>query len=329
MKKLIILSLVLISLLQSIFANDTYFYLAGGSLTPIKDSDISVEMKKETIFINLHHKYYEVTVDFVFYNPSETIELDVGFPFFFEGIAGEGEIWDYKCWTNNIETEFKKTPITKEWQEPTGLEYANIRTIRFPKDSETRTKVYYKSKYGVEAPSFAVASYLYGSGLSWNGKIGEINLIIENNDIYSIFLSVTMNDKSIKNDLIKTKDNRFEIVFENVEPENYNCIFKIELQDVLNDNGPMCFPAFFQFNKQVVDKSKFKWYTKEQLRLVRNAIYALHGYNFKSEDLREYFNSVGQYWNPPYKINPNFSESDLHNYEKINIQNLLEEEKNR
>ena len=97
----------------------------------------------------------------------------------------------------------------------------------------------------------------------------------------------------------------------------------------MNNDGPRFFPAYFQFNKKVVAKSEFKWYTKEQLRLVRNAIYALHGYNFQSVDLREYFNSVGKYWNPPYEINPNFSESDLSYYEKTNIQNLLEEENKR
>ena len=329
MKKLFIFPLILFLILQSIFANDTYFYLAGGNLTPVKESDILVEMKEETILINLLPKYYEVTVDFTFYNQGETIELDVGFPFFSEGIEGKGEIWDYKCWTNNIETEFKKTPITKEWQEPTGLEYANVRNIQFPKESKTKTRVYYKAKYGASAPSFAIANYLYGTGLSWKGKIGKINLIIENNDINSIFWNVSMNEKSIKNNLIKTQDNRFEIVFENIEPENYNSTFEIELGDVLNDVGPRVFPAYFQFNKKIVDKSEFKWYTKEQLRLVRNAIYALHGYNFKSEDLREYFNTVGKYWNPPYEINPSFSESELSSCEKTNIQNILEEEKNR
>ena len=330
MKKLVIFPLILFLLLQFIYANDTYFYLAGGNLTPVKESDNLVEMKEETILINLLPKYYEVTVDFLFYNQGETIELEVGFPFFSEGIQGKGEIWDYKCWTNNIETEFKKTPITKEWQKPTGLEYANLRTIQFSKKSETRTRVYYKAKYGASAPSNAIANYLYGTGLSWKGEIGKINLIIENNDINSIFWNVSMNGKSIKNNLIKTKDNRFEIIFENIEPENYNSTFEIELGDVLNDDGPRVFPAYFKFNKKiVVAKSEFKWYTKEQLRLVRNAIYALHGYDFKTEDLKEYFNSVGKNWYPPYEINPNFSETSFSYYEKKNIQNILEEEKKR
>lgn len=37
----------------------------------------------------------------------------------------------------------------------------------------------------------------------------------------------------------------------------------------------------------------------------------------------------GRNWNPPYKENPNFSESDFSEIERTNINNLLEEEKRR
>lgn len=327
MKKRIALVFLLSLMAHIVFANDTYFYLAGGSLTPVQESDVAVEMKEETIVINLQKSYYEVTVDFTFYNPGKTVELDVGFPFFSSGIQGKGEIWDYKCWTNEVEVEFAKISMAKEWRNQTGLEYANVRSIRFPQKQNTRTRVQYKSKYGVSAPSFAVANYLYGTGLSWSGKIGKIRLVIENNDVSSIFWNVRMADKSIKDSLQKTGDNRFEAVFENVESENYEAVFEIMLEDVLNDNGPRVFPAYFPFNREVVSQSEFKWYTKAQLRLVRNAIYALHGYSFKSKDLKDYFNSVGKYWNPPYKINPEFSEDELSEIEKTNVRNLLEEEK--
>jgi len=45
--------------------------------------------------------------------------------------------------------------------------------------------------------------------------------------------------------------------------------------------------------------------------------------------LEEYFTKVGKYWNPPYKVNPDFSEDELTEIEKANIKNLLEEEKRR
>ena len=129
--------------------------------------------------------------------------------------------------------------------------------------------------------------------------------------------------------LVKTSDNTFEILLYDVEPENYTDIFEVEISDVINDDGPRSFPGYFPYNKKIVDKKEFKWLRKDQLRIVRNAIYALHGYKFKSKELEEYCTEVGQYWNPPYKVNPDFSEDELTEIEKVNIKKLLEEEKRR
>lgn len=55
--------------------------------------------------------------------------------------------------------------------------------------------------------------------------------------------------------------------------------------------------------------------TPEQRRLARNEIFARHGYQFQSADLREYFGKKG--W---YKPNPGFSESSLSATEKANAE---------
>jgi hypothetical protein len=136
-------------------------------------------------------------------------------------------------------------------------------------------------------------------------------------------------NKNLTQQLTKSSDNTFELLLYNIEPKDYTDYFEIEISDVINNNGPRCFPAYFQYNKKIVDKKEFKWFRKDQLRIVRNAIYALHGYYFESKDLQEYFSTVGKSWNPPYEVNPNFSEDDLSEIEKINYKNLLEEENRR
>lgn len=55
--------------------------------------------------------------------------------------------------------------------------------------------------------------------------------------------------------------------------------------------------------------------SNDQLRLLRNAFYAIHGYDFKSQDLKEYFSGFS--W---YKPNPNFCESDFTEIERKNIE---------
>ncbi len=61
-----------------------------------------------------------------------------------------------------------------------------------------------------------------------------------------------------------------------------------------------------------------------QLRRYRNEIYARHGRQFKSKDLRRYFNA--QSW---YRPNPNFSEGDLSPTDNRCLRRIRQVEKNR
>lgn len=68
-------------------------------------------------------------------------------------------------------------------------------------------------------------------------------------------------------------------------------------------------PGIFKINSnELPDYSKV---SKENLRLFRNLIYARNGYNFKSIDLQDFFNSCS--W---YKPNPTFNEANLRTDEK-------------
>ncbi len=58
-------------------------------------------------------------------------------------------------------------------------------------------------------------------------------------------------------------------------------------------------------------------YTKEELRLARNEIYARHGRIFDSRDLNDYFQS--QSWYNGYLTKDEFDESVLNSYEKENL----------
>lgn len=137
MKKWLMVFLALL-FTNFIFSNDTFFSLSGGNLIPVTTDDISVEMREETITINLQEDFYEVTVDFDFYNYGETVNLTVGFPFFSPGVLGDGKIYDFKCWTNNKETSFEDLPIIRSWDSSENqpkLENAYTRIISFEKQN--------------------------------------------------------------------------------------------------------------------------------------------------------------------------------------------------
>ncbi len=93
---------------------------------------------------------------------------------------------------------------------------------------------------------------------------------------------------------------------------------------------------FFQFscqNKQINDQlTKTELYGKsaEELRIMRNEIFARHGYIFKSQDLQEYFKSKEWYKPLHQDVTDLLTESDKKNIELIVEQEkLLEEEKAR
>ena len=330
MKKLFTF-VMFIFLAGTAFANDTYFFTSGGNLIPAEETDISVEMKSEIISIVLQPKYYEVTVDFEFYNNGRTVDLLVGFPYFEAGIGGHGKLYDFKCWTNGELKDFSDTPIIRNFSKDNynaeELENAYTRTITFPAKSITNTTVKYKSEYGRDTEGYII-KYLYGTGSSWKNSIGNITLILENNLPYDNPNGFRL-PKGDATAFSRIADNKWEAHFSDIEPDYTDCI-TIHTKDILEDTGPKCFPLYgYKFRDVKASEGWLFWYTKPQLRILRNTIYALHGYDFKSADLKQLFAEWGQYWAPKYEVNPDFTEDELSEIEKYNIQLLYKEEQRR
>lgn len=318
-----------------IFANDTYFYMSAGQLVPTEEKNIEVEMQEEVINIVLEKKYYEVTVDFFFYNYGKTVDLEIGFPFFCTGIEGNGKIFDFKCWTNDVETSFSDLPIEKKWANDTELENAYVRNINFPSKKVTGTKITYKSTYGSEATSYAIAKYLYGTGSSWKNSIGKMTVRIQNKNMYSRIARLSMPKNT---PMKKISDDTWEGVYTNIEPSSYTDSITITLGDVFGEDGPrvMQKDRYFGCNKKLSQTDLF-FFTKPQLRLIRNAIYAFNGYPFKSQDLIALFEEKAKYgWfgfeknnvygRSSYPVDSNFSEDKFTEIEKHNIKIILAEE---
>ena len=113
-----------------VFANDANYHMSGGQLIPVEETNVEVSMIEEEINIVLHDGYFEVTVDFYFYNYGDDVNLEVGFPLFCYGY-GKGKIYDFKCWTNDVETSYADYPLERNWQNNTQLEKAYLRSIYF------------------------------------------------------------------------------------------------------------------------------------------------------------------------------------------------------
>jgi hypothetical protein len=71
-------------------------------------------------------------------------------------------------------------------------------------------------------------------------------------------------------------------------------------------------------NRKLLTRSELEALTKKELNFARNEIFARHGYIFKKDVYREYFSK--QDW---YSEDPNFSESNLNEIEKENVQIII------
>lgn len=66
--------------------------------------------------------------------------------------------------------------------------------------------------------------------------------------------------------------------------------------------------------KEKIESREIFYLTNNQLSLLRNSFYAMHGYDFKNQTYKSFFSNYK--W---YNVTPNFSESDFNEIEKKNI----------
>jgi len=95
----------------------------------------------------------------------------------------------------------------------------------------------------------------------------------------------------------------------------------IREQTVSAEHGPAETNAYKPF---INKKDYLKTLNKKELRVERNTIFAKYGYDFKSEDLKNYFESTE--W---YQVNPNYSEDLISEDDKIMIEYILSLEQNK
>ena len=109
-------------------------------------------------------------------------------------------------------------------------------------------------------------------------------------------------------------------------------ITDIQCNIIVNRNLSSKNFAIVQFNEincseEILSKADLFFLRKEDLSFLRNCFYAAHGYIFKNKKLMEEFTRRYEYQGFSYPFNSNFSETDLNEIEKTNI-NLIKEMEN-
>jgi hypothetical protein len=327
--------LLLLIINMPLFANDARMLL-GSSVQIIDNEHTNIIMQEEVINITLHKKYYEVDVTFDFYNSGANEKVLLGFPVQAQTInKHDRDVNDFKSYINgNIVPEYiiKKDSLT-------GMNHYltwYLREAIFPENKHTYSRVTYNVPYSDYGGSL-YAGYIYGTGRNWRGKIGKMTVNISHGDdilIDRITFGEELFGKYKQYSFKWEANGKYKYVLENVEPEEPDQVsiivkpFDIYGEyrgefGVAHEFGDW-FLSDYAFNEEIVHL-----YTKNQIRLLINFFFAIHGYDFKNPLYKKYFQNVDFRYDghKGYKINPKFSEKDFNKFERKNIDYLLQLEK--
>ncbi len=337
-------------------ANDGVFYAAGNTLVPLEET--SIELKKEVLILDRQHgckpEYtLNVTVFFEFYNPDNTIEKLVGFvtpPA--GGVIPKEEtkhpkISNFTVMVNDKVLKYNvkrmdSTNFNPPIKKVNGHDFIYYFKASFKHGINTIKHTYSYSGSRVADSRAPGPHYRYRltTGKTWaNKQINHFELYI-NMGINSYF--------SVPKRFIDNKSAEWKILgigkIEHPAKTSYNYRkvkmlsgflylsakdFKPEydlsitsynpIPEVINIGG-------YKDTRSVINEFDLKKINNEELRILRNTLYALHGYVFKSKELQEYFSTFD--W---YLQNPGITEKNIKfcQWEKELLKKIIKEEKRR
>lgn len=317
----------------NIYANDSWVESAGGSFSIIDGKMTDVQMVSENIKITLFDNYYEMDILFNFFNSGETVELNVGFP---EYSYGTGTVTNIRNFDTSVNNNHVDIEIMANNDINSKIKQWYIKKVIFQKNEYLESRVKYQADYS-NYGSYKSVEYLYGTGCTWKDEIKNITINIINHTTFWLnnidfhtgswdpINKKRINESHFPINILRKTNDEIEINVNNITPYK-------------DDTFLLIFSSFPVFENPLFGISESRWVLRdrifnandllllnnEQLRLMRNSIYAYHGYVFQSIDLQEYFSK--QYW---YKRNDEFNESLFSENEMINISNILDEENRR
>lgn len=326
-------TILLLILTLSALGNDGAYLTRGGVIYPTQETKISIE--KEILSFTVRDGVAFVDIQFQFNNP-ENIErkMLIGF----QAPGASGDVSDSLSNSNQISnfTVIQDKQIIpyylkaaqcadcalkapKEFQfsqtEP-GIFVFLFEIVFQPGLNQINHSYNFPASGNVSIDQFY--NYILTTGAKWaGGKIGDLTVNIDMglnqyfyvNDIFgesanwSIIGSGKVTDKSFNHNesatgrMVRTISGQLQINVKDFGPTR-----DIEF-GIISSHSFTSWPINFEGiqNGEIVigNMALEDEYSKEDLRLLRNTIYAQHGYDFDSADLKRYFSQFAWYMPDP------------------------------
>ncbi len=323
-----ILGLILFLVPTLASANDTAWGGTSGNLFPIQTSE--VEMVEEHVILQQNSKQnsWDVSVEFSFKNTSDKIvELTMGFPFYANDEEGDLAqpvgtkpvkandplVWDFSTTVDGVSTKFKKQEVKLNEKKPDlHYKWAYVWPVKFKPGQTIKVVNTYRQGLTASAGGEFFINYTLMTGGMWKGgKIGrsQIDVIGDETSLPcgSEYGEITPAGSRLeRNEAGPTL--RWDL--KNFAPKT----------DVR-----ACFMSRNTYRNMKfsdLQDTKLEGLNAADLRVLRNTVFALHGYSFKSPDLQKHFAKQSYYY--PRK---NFKNSDLNQEERAFVKLVLAREK--
>lgn len=325
----------------SLHANDGVYYNSGGIFYPTDETRIS--MATEVLSFKIENLRAYVNVEFEFYNPDpEARTLLVGFQVpspsgdVSDSISNTCHISDFMVMQNDkiLRHQLQIAECDScELQEPGSFEFSQYEQgfyVYLFRITFQPGKNIVKHSYNVPASTGVdfeqLYDYIITTGAKWaDGKINAFTLNIDMGsntyfmveDVFGETAQWTVNgvgriglsrqgySEDYDMTMVRLISGELQIKVEEFHPEA-NISF-----GVWNHHRYICWPLTdvmlspdHLIEEDVIQE--LSQFSKDELRILRNTIYAHYGYNFHSKDLKDYFEKFD--W---YIPNPNLEFLDI------------------
>ena len=329
MKTIVLIIINLFFVINTLLANDAGVVYSLGGVEYIKDGKIKdISLDNEEIYITFKNDSIDYKIIFNFINNGLENEVDVGFPVYlfndYKGnkVTNNDFLFKFTTKVNDKNVPFEYVKESKE----KNISSWYLKKVKFKSMESTIIEVDYSSVYASASYGF-YAGYFYGSAHTWNGLIKTIKLIIRNESNKYIYRFDNRNN-SIESDFLISGNNQTTVTYKNIKPNKDDSFGFYLLRNSFI--GIDFYEGNKKLEKDVIRENDIIFYTRDQLSLLRNMIFAENGYIFSSNKLTNFFTNEylnkGQYKPTSHNVDKNLNKIEK---ESINVILALEGKRNK
>jgi hypothetical protein len=178
-RALLVVSLLALAATTQSRADDAAIQGVGGAIQPMAEHP-SVVMEKMQVSIDLWPDRAGVDCFFVFRNTGPATTVQMGFP---ESGSDSGRwrggVGGFTAFATWVDGRPVPTVIEGETSQAGSWERWRVKSVRFARGQQRRVRVRYSAKTGDDISGRRFFAYRIGSGASWKGPIGRVQVFLQ------------------------------------------------------------------------------------------------------------------------------------------------------